>query len=196
MKYSSVVSKFIMLYNDCYLRLQLYRHKVICDEKIKVNGRIKIINNGEILIGKKFKANSGENMNPIGGDTVLRLICKSGATLIIGNKVGISNSTIFCTTKITIGDNVMIGGGCKIWDSDFHSLNSSIRGTDRDRLYAVKSEVVIESNVFIGASSIILKGVKIGENSIIGAGSVVSRSIPNGEIWAGNPAKFIKRLND
>ena len=43
---------------------------------------------------------------------------------------------------------------------------------------------------------ITLKGVAIGENSIIGAGSVVTRSIPKNQIWAGNPAKFIRVINE
>ena len=54
--------------------------------------------------------------------------------------------------------------------------------------------VVIEDNVFIGARCIILKGVTIGENSVVGAGSVVTKSIPANEIWAGNPAKFIRKI--
>ena len=54
--------------------------------------------------------------------------------------------------------------------------------------------MIIEDNVFIGAHSTILKGVTIGQNSIIGACSVVTKNIPPNEIWAGNPAKFIKKL--
>ena len=50
--------------------------------------------------------------------------------------------------------------------------------------------------MFIGANSIILKGVTIGERSIIGAGSVVTKNIPDDEIWAGNPAKFIRKINN
>ena len=42
----------------------------------------------------------------------------------------------------------------------------------------------------------ILKGVIIGEKSIIGAGSVVTKTVPPGEIWAGNPAKFVKRIEE
>jgi len=56
-------------------------------------------------------------------------------------------------------------------------------------------QVFLNKNGFIGGSSIILKGVFIGEKSIVAAGSVVIKSIPDGEIWGGNPAKFIKKLS-
>lgn len=56
------------------------------------------------------------------------------------------------------------------------------------------AEVYISEGAFIGAHSIILKGITIGKNSVIGAGSVVTQDIPNDEVWAGNPAKFIKKL--
>jgi acetyltransferase-like isoleucine patch superfamily enzyme len=59
----------------------------------------------------------------------------------------------------------------------------------------VSEPIVIGDDVFIGANSIVLKGVNIGDRSIIGAGSVVSKNIPADEIWAGNPIKFIKRIN-
>ena len=63
-----------------------------------------------------------------------------------------------------------------------------------DQKCKVKSPVIIEDNVFIGARSIILKGVTIGRNSIVGAGSVVTKSIPSNQIWGGNPAKFIRNI--
>lgn len=85
----------------------------------------------------------------------------------------------------------MIGGGTCIYDTDFHPLSPEDRLADKNE-NTVNSPVVIESNVFIGANSTILKGVTIGKNSIIGACSVVTKNIPPNEIWAGNPAKFIK----
>ena len=48
----------------------------------------------------------------------------------------------------------------------------------------------------MGTHTIILKGVTVGAKSIIGAGSVVTKSIPDGEIWAGNPAHFIRKIDD
>ena len=54
--------------------------------------------------------------------------------------------------------------------------------------------ISIEKDAFIGGGTIILKGVRIGEESVVGAGSVVTKSIPAKEIWADNPAKFIRKL--
>ncbi|EJT6165213.1 hypothetical protein N2W22_001681 [Clostridium perfringens] len=56
-----------------------------------------------------------------------------------------------------------------------------------------KQNIVIKNNVWIGLNSIILGNVTIEEGAIIGAGSVVTKNVGKNEIWAGNPAKFIKR---
>ena len=56
-------------------------------------------------------------------------------------------------------------------------------------------KVVIGKNVFIGMNTLIVNAVNIGDGAIIGAGSIVNRDIPAGEIWGGNPARFIKKLN-
>ena len=61
--------------------------------------------------------------------------------------------------------------------------------------YVALPKVEIEENVWIGERSIVLKGSKIGKNSIIGAGSVVAGDIPENCIFAGNPAKFVKKLD-
>ena len=52
--------------------------------------------------------------------------------------------------------------------------------------------VVIKDGVFIGAGCTILKGVTVGEKAIVAAGSVVTRDIPDGEIWGGNPVRYLK----
>lgn len=100
-----------------------------------------------------------------------------------------------CHNHIMIGDNVMIGVGTHIYDTNFHNINPYLRIDKHDPIEQVKTApIVIKDNVFIGAYSIILKGVTIGKNSIVAAGSVVINSIPDNEIWGGNPAKFIKKI--
>ena len=57
------------------------------------------------------------------------------------------------------------------------------------------SQIVIGKNVWIGANSVILPGVKIGDNSVIGAGSTVTEDVPAYSVAAGNPAKIIKQYD-
>lgn len=56
--------------------------------------------------------------------------------------------------------------------------------------------IEIGKRVFIGIGTIIANSVTIGDEAIIGAGSIVTKDIPAGEIWAGNPAKFIRKRDD
>ena len=159
-----------------------------------IYGRILINNKGGILrIGPQFLCNSGLKYNPIGRGDQTRLLVDKDASLTIGKKVGISNSTIVCSQSVSIGDHVLIGGGCCLWDTDFHSVDPVIRKQDIGA-GARSAPIIIEDNVFIGAATIVLKGVTIGENSVIGAGSVVTKSIPKNEVWGGSPARFIRAL--
>ena len=160
-------------------------------KNLMIRGRLKIYNQGKIMLGNNVTINSADWANPVGGwnHTLLQV----RGTLLIGDSVGISNSAITCWEHVEIGNNVLIGSGVRIYDTDFHPLESSYRyGEKKDGSRAIHDPVYIEDGVFIGAGSIILKGVRIGKNSIVGAGSVVAKSIPEGEIWAGNPAKKVR----
>lgn len=120
---------------------------------------------------------------------------KKDATFIIGDNSGLSGTMIFCSDKIEIGNNVMIGGGCRIFDTDFHPIESFKR-LDQKLVNSGKSApVYIADNVFIGTNCIIGKGVRIGQGSVIAAGSVVVKSVPANEIWGGNPARFIRKID-
>ena len=157
-------------------------------------GRVFIRGTGDIIIGNNVTITSCIETDPIGGDSKTILYAKGG-NIRIGDNTGISNTAIVAGKEINIGKNVMIGGGCKIYDNDFHSIHLENRLLSPDPDVRCSS-VNIEDGVFIGAHSIILKGVTIGKESVIGAGSVVTRSIPEREIWAGNPAKFIKKIEN
>lgn len=157
--------------------------------------KLDVWRNGDMRLGENVRINNGSSHNIIGRQQPCYFVVRSNATLTIGNNVGISASAIICSKQISIGNNVKIGGNTVIYDTDFHSLDARIRRQPiLDRESALSAPVVIEDNVFIGAHTTILKGVKIGENSIIGACSVITKSIPENQVWAGNPAKFIKEL--
>lgn len=144
-------------------------------------------NRGTLIIGEQFIANSKISTNSIGVNQPLIIKVFPNAALTIGNNVGISGSTISCSLKITIGNNVLVGSGCLITDSDAHPINP----IERKRGEVKKKEIFIDDDVFIGARSIILKGVKIGKGSVIGAGSVVAKDVPEYSIVCGNPIKVI-----
>lgn len=148
----------------------------------------------EVRIGDGFRIN-----NRFYGNALSTGRCAiwvgDGARLDIGRNVGISSSYIIAEESVTIGDNVKVGGNCYIMDTDFHSIDPDQRKfPDTDRQNTRTAPVTIRENAFIGASSIILKGVTIGKGAVIGAGSVVTRDVPDGQLWAGNPARFIKNL--
>lgn len=115
------------------------------------------------------------------------------STIIIGEGTGLNGTSITSRSKkITIGKNCMFAPNTIIVDSDFHipwpPKNRNIYlGCERD------NDIIIGDNCWVGMNTIILKGVKIGENSVIGAGSIVNKDIPPNSLAAGNPAKIIKQ---
>ena len=179
-----------ILYNK--LLFLLYPSEI--GEKLKINGKLRRVGRGLVTIGDYVTINSCWKSNPIGGDDYTVIYAMRNSKIVIGNNVGISNSALVSQGPgIEIEDDVMIGGSCKIYDTDFHSLNFTERMQYPDPGIRM-GKIVIKQGAFIGAHSIILKGVTIGRHSIIGAGSVVTKDVPDGEIWAGNPARFIRHI--
>lgn len=56
-----------------------------------------------------------------------------------------------------------------------------------------RGKVILKKGAYIGANTVICKPVTIGEYAIVGVGSVVTKDIPPYEVWAGNPARFIRK---
>jgi acetyltransferase-like isoleucine patch superfamily enzyme len=151
-----------------------------------------------VEVGSDFVMNNGDSFNAIGRQQKCILLAGVNSSLTIGNNVKISSTAIIAFHKITIKDNVMIGGNTVIYDCDFHSMNPNDRAEKEfdwsKNIIATSRPVLIEKNVFIGAHSTILKGVTIGENSVIAACSVVTKNVGAGEVWGGNPARLLKKV--
>jgi acetyltransferase-like isoleucine patch superfamily enzyme len=181
---------------DQLLTLLVFYGNGVTFKNFKTNGVpfVMVALGGKCSIGKNFSMNNGIDGNPVGCNERCQLFVDRGAELVIGDNVGISQCALISHCSIKVLNNVKLGGGTSVYTTDFHSLNAEIRASKDDMVNRKTAPVVIGNNVFIGAKSIILKGVTIGDNSIIGAGSVVAKSIPENQIWAGNPAKFIRDL--
>ena len=80
--------------------------------------------------------------------------------------------------------------GIHIGEGTYIAFDAAILAHDMTR--ALKTDTFIGRNCFIGARSIILPGVTIGDGSVVGSGSVVTKSVPPASVVAGNPAQIIK----
>lgn len=97
-------------------------------------------------------------------------------------------------TSIFIEDDVMMGCGVHFYINNHKFERLDIPLIDQG--YYPDKPIILKNGCWIGANSILLPGVEIGENTVIGAGSIVTKSFPSGVIAAGNPAKIIKKINN
>lgn len=138
----------------------------------------------------------------IGPDTRIwqNVVVLPGA--VIGDRCNI-NAHCFIENDVIVGNNVTIKCGVYLWDG-IRIANDVFVGPNvtftNDRFPrsgqhpAEFLKTVIEDGASIGAGSVILCGITIGRNAMIGAGSVVTKDVPEGELWYGNPARFIRKI--
>ncbi len=122
----------------------------------------------------------------------------------IGERCNICSHCLI-ENNVVIGNNVTIKCGVQVWDGieleDDVMVGANTTFTN-DMYPKSKNEdwVLLKTKVCkgasIGAGSTILPGITIGEDAMIGAGSVVTKNVPAGEIWVGNPAKFLRKIAD
>lgn len=173
-----------------YFKIRRIRRSVV-QKGGRISSKVKLSVSGDLQIGNDVILNS----QGIDLTEKCHIAVYKGGVMSIGDHSGISQSSIHCKNRITIGENVNIGAGCLIIDSDFHNTDWQTR-TNRvtDTQTAPSAPINIEDNVFIGARTIVLKGVTIGARSVIAAGSVVVSDIPADCLAGGNPCKVIKNI--
>jgi len=138
-----------------------------------IHPSVEFIGTASIVIGDWVRIRAhGELMGPI----------------VIGARTRM-NRHVYLRPNTTIGRDVMIAAFVRIL-TDHHPIR-----TVRHRVGPVTYEpVVIEDGAWIGAGSIILPGRRIGRGAIVGAGSVVTHDVPPDTVWAGNPARMLRKL--
>lgn len=149
---------------------------------------VRMARRGSIRIGSHFNATSRHLTNLVGFPHPCILCCYGEGRIEIGDYSGMTGAVISARQLVRIGNHVNIGGGVRIYDHDFHSLDPIQRRTrEADQANVRSAPVEIGNDVFIGAGSIILKGAKLGDGCIVGAGSVVGRGeYPAGTVVRGN----------
>ena len=190
----SWIGKAFQIYNQTRLRLKDRMNR----RRVKSCGRNSVIHG-------YVDARGGRCEIVIGNDCTLQGLLVTehdDAKITIGDNVFIGANTVLdCATEIVLEDDVLVSYECLLLDSNNHSQNFDMRKNDlpdvksgRDYNWSVipSNPIRICRGSWIGARSIILKGVTVGEGAIVGAGSVVTKSVEPYTVVGGNPARLLK----
>lgn len=124
-------------------------------------------------------------------DDDCRVLCSGGKLKVQSGVFFNSGCRINVHEQVDIGADCMFGPNVALFDSDHAYSEKNIKF--RDQGY-VKAKVVIGENCWIGANTVITKGVSIESDVIVGANSVVTKPLTTRSIYAGNPVRLIKRI--
>ena len=149
----------------------------------------------DVLIGANVKISAFVNLYgcSIGDNTKLGAFVEIQKGAAIGKNCKISSHTFICE-GVTVQDNVFIGHNVTFINDKYPRATRADGSLQTEEDWSVVPTLV-ESGASIGSSVSILCGVTIGAGAIVGAGSVVTKDIPPGEIWAGNPARFVRKAD-
>lgn len=138
----------------------------------------------------------------IGKNTNIWQFCVVFPEAEIGDNCNIC-ANVLIENDVHLGNNVTVKSGVQLWDGITLEDNVFIgpNATFTNDLYPRSKnpdwklcKTIVKKGASIGANATIVCGITIGENAMVGAGSVVTKDIPDGEIWVGNPAKFLRKI--
>jgi len=115
------------------------------------------------------------------------------------------SAKIYAPWLFTIGDRSCLGFKCEIYNlgsveigervtmAQYSYVCNGTHNLSDERLQLMVGDVKIGNDVFVGAKAMILPGLIIADGCVIGAGSVLANNTEEMGIYAGNPAKLIKK---
>jgi UDP-2-acetamido-3-amino-2,3-dideoxy-glucuronate N-acetyltransferase len=148
----------------------------------------------DVVLGKDVKIHAFVNLYGccIGDNTSIGAFVEIQKRAKVGKNCKISSHTFICE-GVTIHDNVFVGHNVTFINDRFPKATAAEGGLQTEEDWAVVP-IKVESGASIGSSVTILCGVTIGKGALVGAGSMVTKDIPPYEIWTGNPAKFLRKV--
>lgn len=150
----------------------------------------------DVVLGRDVRVFAFVNLYGcrIGDETKIGTFVEIQKNAVIGRRCKISSHTFICE-GVQIEDHVFVGHGvCFINDRQPRATTSD-GGLQTEADWQVVPTVV-KRGASIGSGAVILCGVTIGENALVGAGAVVTRDVPAGEVWVGNPARYLRQVSD
>lgn len=157
--------------------------EVVLGRGVQVHGPIVIDGPGRVVVGDGCHVNQSSGWNAIHA-------VRAESTVTIGRECFLNGIDVFATEDVTIGDRCIIGN-CSFMTTDFHS-------TDPDRwspgARVRTGPIVVGSNVWIAARTVITKGVTIGADSVVSIGTIVREDVPSGVIVSSHEQRVVKEL--
>lgn len=170
------------------------KHNVFIRGRPSIRGLpiIDIRRGSHLFIGEGVTLNSKNKGYHINMHSPIKLMAdRPGAKIRIGDKTRIHGTCIHAYQSVEIGSNCLIAANCQIFDGNGHDASFE-NVQNRVNTLGKSSPIKIEDNVWIGANTVVLPGVTIGNGSVISANSVVVKDIPPMVMAGGNPAVIIK----
>jgi len=148
----------------------------------------------DVKLGQDVKLSKFINLYgcEIGDETKIGAFVEIQKNAVVGKRCKISSHTFICE-GVNIGDNVFIGHGVMFINDSYPRATVAGGNLQTEADWKVE-RTVISNGVSIGSGATILSDLTIGENAIVGAGSVVTKDVPPNSIVAGNPARFLRYI--
>ena len=149
----------------------------------------------DVRLGRNVKLSQFINLYgcEIGDETKIGAFVEVQKNARIGSRCKISSHTFVCE-GVTIEDCVFIGHGVVFINDSYPRAANSDGALQTEADWKVE-KTLVKKGASIGSGSTILCKVTIGENAIVGAGSVVTKDVPANVIVAGNPARFLRKVD-